>query len=55
MNEINDKISKLHLTQVQASKIMKVTQARVSDVNTGRISKFTYDILFLMSDRLTKE
>ena len=52
MNAINDQIDDLKLTQLQASKIMKVTQARVSNVATGRISKFTYDILFLMYERI---
>ena len=54
MNCINDQIKDLRLTQSQASKIMKVTQARVSNVSTGRISKFTYDLLFLMCERISK-
>tara|TARA_R110000787_G_scaffold229817_1_gene337365 strand:+ start:1244 stop:1492 length:249 start_codon:yes stop_codon:yes gene_type:complete len=52
MNCINDQIDDLKLTQTQASKIMKVTQARVSNVATGRISKFTYDLLFVMYERI---
>ena len=52
MNCINDQIDDLKLTQLQASKIMKVTQARVSNVATGKISKFTYDLLFVMYERI---
>ena len=52
MDCINDQIDDLKLTQLQASKIMKVTQARVSNVATGRISKFTYDLLFVMYERI---
>ena len=52
MNSINDQIDDLKLTQLQASKVMKVTQARVSNVSTGRISKFTYDLLFVMYERI---
>ena len=52
MNCINDQIDDLKLTQLQASKIMKVTQARVSNIATGKISKFTYDLLFVMYERI---
>ena len=52
MNCINDQIDNLKLTQVQASKIMKVSQSRVSNIATGRISIFTYDLLFLMYERI---
>ena len=52
MSSINDQIDYLKLTQLQASKVMKVTQARVSNVATGRISKFTYDLLFVMHERI---
>tara|TARA_R110000796_G_scaffold214551_1_gene330492 strand:- start:1547 stop:1795 length:249 start_codon:yes stop_codon:yes gene_type:complete len=52
MNSINDQIYALKLTQLQASKVMKVTQARVSNVSTGRISRFTYDLLFVMYERI---
>ena len=53
MNCINDQVKESKLTQIQASKIMKVTQARVSNVATGKISKFTYDQLFLMYERIS--
>lgn len=52
MDCINDQIDDLKLTQTQASKIMRVTQARVSNVATGQISKFTYDLLFVMYERI---
>jgi predicted XRE-type DNA-binding protein len=55
MNCINDHIKDLELTQLQASKVMKVTQARVSNVATGKIDKFTYDLLFLMCERISEE
>jgi predicted XRE-type DNA-binding protein len=52
MNCINDQIDYLKLTQTQASKIMKVSQSRVSNIATGRISIFSYDLLFLMYERI---
>jgi predicted XRE-type DNA-binding protein len=52
MNEIIDKINELFLTQVEAAKIMKVTQPRVSDIQKGKISKFSFDILYLMNERI---
>ena len=52
MNNIRDKFIELKLTQKEASKIMKVTQPRVSDLCNGRMSGFSLDRLFLMSHRI---
>ena len=52
MDTIVEKIHDLRINQVEAAKIMKVTQPRVSNLKNGRISKFSYDMLFLMAERI---
>jgi len=52
MDSIVDKIHELRINQTESAKIMKVTQPRVSDLKRGRISKFSYDMLFLMNERI---
>lgn len=52
MSSILGKIHELRINQVESAKIMKVTQPRVSDLKRGRLSKFSYDMLFLMNDRI---
>ena len=54
MNSIVDKIHDLRISQVESARIMKVTQPRVSNLKNGRISKFSYDMLFLMNERIIK-
>ena len=52
MNAITDNVAALGLTQKEAAKIMKVTQPRVSDLFSGKISKFSLGRLFLMNFRI---
>ena len=52
MDSIVEKIHDLRINQSEAAKIMKVTQPRVSNLKNGRISKFSYDMLFLMDERI---
>ena len=52
MDTIVEKIHDLRINQSEAAKIMKVTQPRVSNLKNGRISKFSYDMLFLMAERI---
>ena len=54
MNCIVDKIKSRGLTQVEAAEIMGVTQPRVSNLLTGRISKFSLDMLYLMNSKISK-
>jgi predicted XRE-type DNA-binding protein len=54
MNSIVDKIKSRGLTQAEAAEIMGVTQPRVSNLLTGRISKFSFDMLYLMDSKITE-
>jgi predicted XRE-type DNA-binding protein len=39
------------LTQTEAAKVLKVTQARVSDIKRGKINQFSLDLLFKLAAR----
>ena len=39
------------LTQIQAAKALGVTQARVSDLNRGKINRFSLDLLVRLAAR----
>lgn len=52
MNQILDAINALKITQKEAAKIMGVTQPRVSDLQQGKISKFSLDLLFVMHSKI---
>lgn len=39
------------MTQSEAAKVLRVTQARVSDVKHGKISQFSLDLLVRMAAR----
>ena len=52
MNSINKHVKLLGVTQAVAAEIMKVSQARVSLVATGKINSFRYEMLFLMNERI---
>lgn len=54
MDTIADTIKQAGLSQVQAAKIMKVSQPRVSTLLGGRLSKFGLTSLFLMNAYLTE-
>ena len=39
------------MTQMEAAKVLGVTQARVSDIKRGKISQFSLDLLFRLAAR----
>ena len=39
------------MTQTEAAKVLRVTQARVSDLKRGRISRFSLDLLVRLAAR----
>ena len=52
MRAIENYISENKLTQATAARLMGVSQPRVSDLITGKIDKFTIDMLVNMLSRL---
>lgn len=55
MNQILDTIKSKNITQKEAAKIMGVTQPRVSDLQQGKISKLSLDMLFVMHSKIIEE
>jgi predicted XRE-type DNA-binding protein len=45
MDEIRQYLKQENLTQEKAAEILGVSQPRISDISTGKISKFTIDAL----------
>jgi predicted XRE-type DNA-binding protein len=39
------------MTQTEAAKVLRVTQARVSDIKRGRVSQFSLDLLLRLASR----
>jgi predicted XRE-type DNA-binding protein len=39
------------MTQIKAGKLLGVTQARISDIKRGRISRFSLDLLVRLAAR----
>lgn len=54
MEELSKWIMENHLKQAEASKILKVSRPRVSDVVNKKVSKFTIDSLVDMLSRVGK-
>jgi len=52
MIELEKTIRARGMTQVDAAKILKVSQGRVSDIKRGKVEKFSLDSLVEMSARL---
>lgn len=48
MTALRKFIERHQLTQVEAAKLLKVTQPRISDLVRGRLSRFTLDALVKM-------
>jgi predicted XRE-type DNA-binding protein len=48
MNKISFWITENKFTQKEASKKLRVTQSRISDIKTGKIHKFTVDNLMYL-------
>lgn len=54
MRAIEEELEKKHLTQIQASKLLGVTQPRMSNLRQGKIHLFTIDMLINMLAKLGK-
>jgi predicted XRE-type DNA-binding protein len=54
MIEIEKMIRAQNLTQIQAARILHVTQARVSDLKRGKTEKFSLDMLVTFAARMGK-
>jgi len=54
MNAIEEQLDKKGLTQAQASKLLGVTQPRISDLKRGKMHLFTIDMLVNMLSKLGK-
>jgi len=54
MNSIKDNIRSIGLTQKAAAKITGVTQPRISDLIGGKISLFSFDMLFVMDSKIAE-
>ncbi len=51
LSALTDWVRKSDLTQVQAAKLLGVTQARLSDLNRGKIDRFSLDLLVRLAAR----
>ncbi|MCX7068032.1 MAG: XRE family transcriptional regulator [Methylococcales bacterium] len=54
MNEISQWIADNHFKQVEAAQILGVTRPRISDLVNKKVSKFTFDALLNMLNRIGK-
>jgi predicted XRE-type DNA-binding protein len=54
MRAIEEELEKKNLTQVQAAKLLGVSQPRISDLRRGKLQLFTIDILVNMLTKLGK-
>lgn len=54
MRAIEDELDKKNMTQLQAAKLLGVTQPRISDLKRGKMHLFTIDVLINMLTRLDK-
>jgi predicted XRE-type DNA-binding protein len=54
MRAIEQELSKKNLTQAQASKLLGVSQPRISDLKRGKMQLFTIDMLVNMLTKLGK-
>jgi len=44
-------LKKIKLTRAQAAKALRITQARVSDIERGKIGQFSLDLLVRLASR----
>lgn len=54
MAQLEKTIKARNLTQVAASKVLGVSQGRVSDLTRGKVEKFSLDMLVTFAARLGK-
>ena len=50
LSGINRWLSKSGLTQIEAAKRLGITQARVSEIKTGRMNRFSLSMLVLLAE-----
>lgn len=51
LSGINKWLRKSELTQIEAAKRLRVTQARVSEIKTGKINRFSLSMLVWLAER----
>ncbi len=54
MRAVEEELAKKNMTQVQAAKLLGVSQPRISDLKRGKIHLFTIDMLVNMLTMLGK-
>ena len=54
MRAIEEELDRKNLTQLQAAKLLDVSQPRVSDLRCGKINLFTIDMLINMLVKLNR-
>ena len=54
MRAVENELDKKNITQLQAAKLLGVSQPRISDLKRGKIHLFTIDVLVNMLSRLGK-
>lgn len=52
MIAIEKMIADKHLSQIEAAKVLKVSQSRVSDLRRGKVEKFSLDMLVTFAARM---
>lgn len=52
MIAIEKMIADQHLSQIEAAKVLKVSQSRVSDLRRGKVEKFSLDMLVTFAARM---
>ena len=52
MIKIEQRVRDQNLTQTQAAKLLGVSQARVSDLLSGKFNKFSLDMLAKLAERI---
>jgi predicted XRE-type DNA-binding protein len=52
MQSIKAHVQKNSLTQTEAAKLLRISQARVSDLLNGKFNKFSLDMLAKLAERI---
>ncbi len=54
MRAVEEELDKKNMTQLQAAKLLEVSQPRISDLKRGKLHLFTIDVLVNMLTKLGK-
>lgn len=54
MHAVEEELDKRNMTQIQAAKLLGVSQPRISDLRRGKMHLFTIDVLVNMLAKLGK-